>query len=308
MAKPAILDALETLKASIGAAITNANIPNKGQVFVGQPVGPEITKILSQNDAEYYIAIFPVPRSSTNTTRYPKNFQQIAAAPNGLIATVSPINVVTFTGTLTPTLAEDVSGGEDAVGGEDVAISGVYNVYVFLAGYPGVAGYVQTTSGMTLAGLAAAMAVSINGLGLSGVNAAAVGAAMTVTGANVKYANVGSSGSIAREIARVHRFLEVSIFCSDPIVRLTVGDAIYLAIGDAISLFQTMSNGSQMFCRYSSDALDESSQNEYTLYVQHFVFEVEYGIVQVAPAWQIEAVTETIANFPPATAILGGTT
>lgn len=309
MAKPALLDALETIKAAVGAAIAGANLTNKGQVFVGMPIGPEITKILSDNQAEYQVNVFPIA-GAKNATRYPKNFQQLAPAPNGLIATIAPLNVVTFSGLITPELGEDSGlGGEDALGGEDVAIGAIYNVWVMLSGYPSVAAFVQTTLGMTLAQLATAMAAQIAALGLSGVTAAAGGAALTVTGANVKYANVGSSGTIAREISRIERMVQVSIWCSDPIVRLVIGEAIVESVGGAASLFFTMNNGSQLYCRYATDNLDESSENEYTVYVQNFVFECEYGIVQIVPAFQIEAVnvTESIANFSPATVILGGT-
>jgi hypothetical protein len=309
VAKPALVDALETIKNALPAAIAASGVSNKGQGFIGQPIGPEVTKILAQNDAEYVVYVFP-NGSGSNTTRYEKRFISLAAPPNGLTAAISPLNVVTFAGTLSPDFADDTSGAEDVQGGEDVAIAAIYNVYVLLAGYPNVAAYVQTTNGMTLGGLAAALAVQINALGLSGVTAAAVGAALTVTGANVKYCNIGSAGTIAREVGRVHRMIQVSVWSSDPIVRFAVGDAILQGIGTDAALFLQMNNGSELYCRYASDALDETSENEYTLFVQNFIFECEYGVIQIVPAYQIEEVqaTETIANFSPATAILGGLT
>ncbi len=310
MSKPALLDALETIKNAVGVAVAVAAIPNKVQVFAGQPIGPELTKILAQNDAEAVVTVMPMP-GAQNTARYERKFFQTSAPNTALSAQISPLNVITFAGTVAQNLAEDVAiGGEDATGGEDVAIGGFYNVHTLLAGYPAYDAYVQATPSMSMAGLATAVAAAITALGLSGVTASASGQQVTVIGANVKYCNVGSAGTIAREISRVMRRIQVSVYSSDPFTRFAVGDAIYQSIGDAISLFLTLNNGSQLYCRYASDALDETSQNEYTLYVHHFIFDCEYGIIQTATATQIGAVTlgDTIANFQPQTAIFGGTT
>ena len=266
----ALSDVLATLGGAVASSINSAGITAPAQVFTGWPTAQELMPII--NNGGYAVSVHSIP-SAKNNTKYPKDFQAYSTPPANLFATLSH-NTITFSG------VSDVQ----------------YNIYAMLYGQPYVAAYVQTTASQSLSSIATAVAGAINALGLTGITASAAGAVVTLSGGQFTFCNVGANGQIAREVTRINRWLQVSVWAPDPNLRFSIQNAIMAGIGYAIDLFLTLPDGSKMFLRYMTDKMDDEHQTSYALFVHHIIFDVEYGVLDVQPGTQIGEVQANVTQ------------
>lgn len=280
---PKLQDALQALVNAIETALTAADAPGKGQVYIGWPTGTEETQKLGASDIEGSITVYPL--HGQDATRYPADAVLLTAPVVNLVATVAG-DTVTFSGE------------------SDVA----YNIHGFIGGKT-VDAYYQTTASESLANVATGVAASVNALAISGVHATPSGDAVTITGGQFSEVNVGGTGTIAIEQRRVRQMVQVTIWLNDFIARFEVADAIMMSIGTATNHFLTLSDGSQAFIEYQTDHMDDSSESSYSLAAHHIVYMVEYGILQPITAYEIEGVgvTQQINSAAETTEYFGST-
>lgn len=257
----ALSDVLVALGQAVTSSINSAGITAPTQVYTGWPTAQELMPII--NNGGYAVSVHALD-GSKNITKYPKDFQNYSAPPANLVATLSH-NTITFSG------VSDVS----------------YNVYAMIYGQPYVAAYVQTSASQSLSSIATAVAGAINALALTGITASAAGAVVTLSGGQFSFCNVGTNGLIAREVTRINRWLQVSVWAPDPVLRFAIQNAIMAGIGYAIDLFLNLPDGSKMFCRYMTDKMEDEHQVSYALFVHHIIFDAEYGVIEIDPATQI---------------------
>lgn len=291
-------DVCNTLITAITAAINTAGIPGSvldvttesgsqrqitvagGNVYKGFPEGPELAKLLKTGDGKWAITV--TPQNPHATTRYSPDDQPIFKPPaQTLFATVSDATI-TFSGT-----------------------AGACNVHTVINKVGDAR--VPVTAGQSLSAIATAVAAAIVALNISGVSASAAGAVVTVTGAFLLKCNVSGTGILMREVARVSRVMQVSIWASDPYTRAALEDPLIAYVGDAITPFLTLSDGTDMYVTYNGDGWIDDSQGTYSLLVAHHCIEVEYGIMQSTPVAQLGAVENLVTprNGAPVTVYVG---
>lgn len=282
---PKLQDVMESLKKEIVNALSQSNVPGTGQVYLGWPTGSEEVQKLGQNLPEGSITIYPI-KFSQNATRYPWEPTVVSYPINNLKAFVFG-NSVNFLG------LNDVS----------------YNIHGFVSGI-NLDFHYQTITGESLYVLAANYSKKINSYGVQGLFASSVGDMVTLSGAQFQVVNVVSSGSFAIEEFRVRRTLQVSLWINDIATRWLVIDALMTNIASNTNHFLALTDGSQAYIRFMADYMDDSSESSYSMYVHHIWYEVEYGQMLNANAYQIGGVevTQEINGIAPGTTYTFGDT
>ena len=280
MSTPRFLDVQNQIVAATVAALNAANIAPAAQVGIGQSVSTELVKIL--NAGQYQITLFQREGTSRNTSRYPSAALFPIANPNAtLIATVT--NPTGLGSPWTITLTGSVGAGAylTAIVGA-TATKAVYACNV----------------GDSLATVATNFAAAINAV--SGVTASATGAVISVNLSPCCLVNVTGVGIVlAREVERVSRSVQMTLSCPTPDMRFQIADVIEQNIGTSDAPFLTLSDGTRAFCENLGGATsgpDDDSQSSYSLYIEHFVFGVEYGVLKTQAGYPIAVVDATLTT------------
>lgn len=257
-------DVCNTLVTAITDAINAAGAVSKpGQVIVGWPLGPELVEIFGQGPGEWQVSVFPQKKGTNNTRFRP-------------CRTYKPPTV---------NLSCGVDGGVVTFSGSVDAGLNVHTVLDTRAD-----AYFATTSGMSLDDCATALAAAVNALDLPGVSATASGAAATISGVGSVVCNIAGVGSSTREVSRIGRDIQISVWASDPDTVSSIESAITQTIGIATAPKLALPDGSLMWVRYAGELWNDESQSSYSLYVSHHLMWCEYGIMQTESAYQIGAV------------------
>ena len=274
--KPRLQDILETIQIQVAnaiqAGITAGRISAPpAQVVVGWPTSTEVVNILSQG--QYMVSVYPLP-DGRQTSRYP-------LTPFAL--PITDLNV---------TLTATISGNTLTFGGS--VVSGL-NIHTFV-GVLLVDAYYQTIAGDTLATVATQVQDAINALAIPGVGASSSTNSVTISGSPNLICNIGSSGTIMGiEINRIQQSVQVSGWFPEPIIRYSVIEPIIENIGTMDIPFIPLSDGTPMRiqnsgrCNFNTD----QSQSSYSMYEFHLNFEVEFGIIRLLVAAQVESVEQT---------------
>lgn len=297
MAKPRLTDVLDTLIVAITDAVNAANIQNDQnrqiafQCGGGNVIATKLATILGKQHGNSAIAVWPLP--ARNAERYnPENTAQYTPQAVDLHATVNAsAQTITF------------SGSADTA----------YNVHSVINGIADA--YVAVSQGDSLSTIATAVAAAITGLDLPGISASAVGDVVTWVGDIFDLdCNVGGTiGTWQREVMRIARPIQVTVYSPDPVTRTAIGDVIQSSIGtaDVASHFLVMSDGQPLYVRFgmrAGDKLVEAAQDSYSAFEDHIVFDTEYPITVTSTVVQVGAIVNTtvVNNNAPVTAYIGG--
>lgn len=267
-------DVLTALANAVNAAINSSGITTPTQVGIGKPNFEDLTKIITAGEMQ--VTIYTDDSGIRNTTRFFPRWQ-----------VKTPLNV---------TLAAAVSGNTVTFSGTVPASGTQFNVHTLL-GDPLTDSLVQTVPTDTPSTIAAKCAAAINTLALSGVTASASGAVLTVNGTATIICNVGGSATIAQEVSRVSRLVQVIAYTADPDIRAAVEDAIISQVGTSASPRLSLADGTRAWCRYHSSAWVDDKQQDFSMYESHICYTLEYGVLQTQTATQIGAVQATLGDL-----------
>lgn len=267
-----INDVLTAFGQNVSSAInTYSGITTPSQTIVGWPNFEDLTKIIQQG--QYLVSIFDTGKTRDTSRFYPQ-WMKLSDPNVTLTASISG-NVITFAGTVPS------SGSQ-------------FNVHT-LVGAPLQDTLVQTVAGDTPSTVATKVKNAIVAAGIPGVSATVSGTSVTVTGSpNIK-CNIGGSATLAREVARHKRTIQVSMWCPNPQIRASVGDAISANVGvkGLSTKFITLPDGTNVWAEWYSSADVDDKQADYSVFIRHLFFNLEYGVLQYQQATQIGAIQET---------------
>ena len=246
-----------------------------GQVFKGFPLSTELVSIVDQSAGQWQVSVFALPAKGAQKFR-PIGF---STPPTNEIASATAVvdshtQTITFSGT--PTRAYSVNCVIGFIDDANIAVA----------------------ANETPTQMATAMASAINALALSGVSATSALGVTTVSGPVPIVCNVGGTGTLATEVMRVSRLIQVSIWASDPDTRELLYEAIIQNVGIVTAECIALSDNAPLRLKYAGDRFDDDSQSAFTLYVCHLTFTAEYGIIQSSTGYQIGAV-EAVQQVGP---------
>jgi len=247
----------------------DAILSTDGQVYAGEPLVPELIKILANPPGTWQISVFPVGQAKNATRFSPFDNPLYTPGPAPSVTASFASGVITF---------------EGSIGTQQ------YNVHTVVNG-DGDA-FVQTTPNQSLADLATAVADAINGLGLDGVSAVAEGNTVVPTGASLLECNIGGPGAtVGYEVGRYQRQIVATIWTNDPYGRSFLSGALVDRIGTVFSQFLPFADGSMFYIENSTgEAYDDDSQSSYSAFISRISFLVEYGLILTSPVAQLGAV------------------
>lgn len=236
----------------------NATLSPDGRIYVGNPLVPELVKILAEPPGTWQISVFPLGPAKDETAFSPYDQPLFIPGPTPSVAASVASGVITFSG---------------SVGTQPINVHTVVDA-------DGDA-YVQTTPNQSIDSVASAVAAAINALDLPGVSASASGAAVTTEGISDLRCNIGGTGStIAYEVGRYSRSIVATVWANDPYARELLADAIVARVGTAFTRFLSFPDGSQFYLENTNGgAYDDDSQSSYSAYVARINFTVQYGIL-----------------------------
>jgi len=290
VAKPRLIDVLDTLGEAISNAVNAAEIPQNsgiapGQTVMGWAVTTELTKILALGEMNHLIVLWPLKPSVSPIYSPNDPTSQVPAPP-----------------TITLLATESVSGSND-VWTFAGSISGAYNVHLVIDSLYDV--LVQTTNGQTLTAFVAAAVTAITDADIPGVRASQIGNELLIAGASDIICNISGAGSIATEVDRITRIVQVSTYAPNPMARTLIDDAIIQGVGTVATQYYTLNDGWGLWVRYvgAGETYREKAQSSYSAYEAHSYFTVEYPIVTVSPATQIGVtkLTQQVGSLPSET-------
>lgn len=283
MSKPRLQDVAETIQAFVANLINAAGVTNLGQVIVGNPTGPDLGEIIAQADEEWQITVLPLD-DARDMTRYQLMTFKLSSPSVPMSASVTG-DTLTFAGAVIPGL----------------------NVHAFVGRLLRDAFY-QTQSGDGLPQVAIGIQNAANALGIAGVSATASGDGVAITGSPLLRCNIGGQGLVeAKEVGRVCRSVQVSVWCPDPIIRWTLADIVLIGLGQGDSNDLPLSDGTPLRVFYENDMMRDKAQSSYSLYEHHIRLHAEYGIIKVLQGAQVESleVQETVNGEGPFTTFGG---
>jgi len=135
--------------------------------------------------------------------------------------------------------------------------------------------------------VATALALSVTNLGVEGVTCTSSENSISISGASILQINIGGVGQAHKEVNRVARTVQVSIWVSSPWARYQIHDAITSTLGAVDNPWLTLSDGGRVLIRPRGEKFVDESQLSYNLYEAHLSYYVEYGEIQRAVATQI---------------------
>lgn len=148
-----------------------------------------------------------------------------------------------------------------------------------------------TLSTDTQNSVAAAVSAAINALGVVGVSASPSTNVVTLTGASFVAVNVGGSQQMHKEVKRIGRTVQITIWTNSPFSRYWIHDAVTSTIGAVDALWITLPDGGRTLVKTQGEHFDDQSQSSYNVYYVHLMFYVEYGVIQRQTGYQIGAIS-----------------
>jgi hypothetical protein len=272
---------LEALKTAASNALNAAGVAIPSVTIKGWPVAEDLKQYIS--DKQYVLSLYPTG-NSRNETRYRSNRVTTARPVVGLTATVSG-NTITFSGT----------------------VAEPYNVHA-LVGNPIADALYQSGPTDNPTSVAAGVAAKINALGISGLSAASSANVTTVTGPLCKCNVSGSNPQmVSKEVSRVSRDIQITVWAPDNDTRMAVGGVLENAFGGTDAHFLPLGDGTALYVWFRTDRFNDAAEATDSVFRWDFIYEVEYGILQVLPGTQV-GVIESITvqnNAAPVTAFTG---
>lgn len=266
---------LAALRSNVKAALQASGLPYGGEVFLEFPVPGQIAKAVSSNSQGAFVSIWPLD-GAVNQTRYP--VQQIPPS------------------SLTPgmTASIDETGEILTIGGGPVAGDVVHAFF----GVPLLDAAYRVGAGDSAAAIAVAVAAAANAYSAPGITATPSGDTVMLSGATWVKVNVGASGVAQREIMRVERLVDVTVWAATSAARLAIGDAILASgIGSANNPTLLCSDGTRANVSFGTDKLGlesgDAAQESYSISKRHIIYRIEYGITQAVDVTQVEGVEWT---------------
>ena len=258
-------------------SLNAADVTDPIEVFVGYPSWTEGQKVWSQPADPGFVTLDAL-KDVHVVTRYRPEW-----------ALVGPLNLgFSATNTLT-TITFAAVGGATTAAGTNVHSIFSHNSILYDALY-------TTLVADTPATVATAVALAITNAGVSGVTASATGDVVAVVGAPLVAVNVGGSGQAHKEVARFRRSLQVSAWVSSPWARFQIEDAIVSTLGAVDTCWYTMPDYGKVLVLPSNGGFNDDSQSSYNLYIGHFIYTMEYGVIQRAAAAQIGDIDVTLVE------------
>lgn len=289
---------IEAVQGVLGHAIEDAinqtAITAKGEIYRGYPGPDELRDMM--NAKAWIVSI--VPTSSGGRAVPARGYQHryFTVTPAGIVGLITSTGV-TFSGTVH---------------------AGV-NVRVFvkhpLLGVKSIP--YHTAAGDTLATVATAIAAGINALPAP-AGATASGASVAVSGVSDVHCNIGSTGSVAREVARYEQMLDVAVYAAsayDPTggpndnLRSLIVDAIMRSVGTKKTFDYDLGDGTSSFIRQSTPPVyKDNSQTDFGVFEAHIVCKAQYPVLDVEQATQLveNRVDKTIARIYDSEIFAGG--
>lgn len=244
-------------------------------VYAGWPVSSQLDAdllALSENPANgrMHVTVFPPKGMERNTTRFQRQWQQVAPAVQTLTMTING-QTVTVGGT--------VSTPQNVM----LLVGAPYQPYVYA---------VQPTD--TLATIAVALAALVPG-------ASAAGGVITLpSSAILTAARVGATAKAIKEIRRQEKVFMICVWADTPAHRDAAVQAIDVALADLSFLAFPDTDAGRLI--YKSTNVDDQ-QSKANLYRRDLYYTVEYGTYQVQIQTQIVAtelnVSAAVAGVPP---------
>lgn len=216
------------------------------------------------------VSIWPRP-GERNTSRYPREWEDLTPATHTIIATVNaPAGTITLSGT----------------------VSTPQNVAAFVNGAP----YVYAVqSGDTLAMIAAGLAALID----DDTPASSLGAAITVPGGFDLDARVGGVGTLIRELKRQERQWMISLWCSTPERRDAAApfiDGVMAGKGLANGRDRIMlTDGVAAQIRYAGTMPDDDAQAQ-GAFCRHLIFTIDYATTETTSATEVIVAATSLTN------------
>jgi hypothetical protein len=249
---------------------------------MGWAVTTELTKILALGEMNHLVVLWPL-KPTISPIYNPNDPESQVATPPTIALTV-----------------EQSISGPDIVYTFGGSIAGAYNVHLVIDNLYDV--LVQTTAGQAISAFVAAAVTAITDADIPGVSASQDGDELLISGASDVICNIGGTGSIATEIDRITRIVQVSTYAPNPMARTLIDDAIVQGVGNVTNQYYTLNDGWGLWVRYAGagETYREKAQSSYSAFEAHSYFSVEYPIVTVSPATQIGAIklTEQVGSLP----------
>ena len=133
-----------------------------------------------------------------------------------------------------------------------------------------------------------------------------------ISGEPVLHCNIGASGFLLQEVARLDATLQVTIWTPGDPNGLPLGDAVADSIKQVVGTVgnhrYALPDGSSLYLGFREDELNDLSQSSYSCYQYMLIYDAEYGTIASTPATQVGGVTNTlqINSFTPVTKSFGG--
>lgn len=271
------------IQAALQTAVTEGTITVPGQTFIGWPTSTKLSDIFGKPTPQGLVSIWPLKGKST--TRYKPTLEVVTQPVPGVTASVS-----TDCTTLT-------IGGTPKAG--DI-------VHAFFGRPADDAAYLVQANNQP-ANVAAGVAAAITAFARPGVTPTVNGDSVVLAGASFSKVNVGGTGTMIREIGRIQRTVQVTVWCNDPDGRLDIADVISTNIGNAQQPFLTCDDGTAMRIEFQDDPMNDDASSSYSTFKQDLFFLVEYGLTQTVTGTQVGGAqyTQTADNGASQTAYYG---
>lgn len=287
------------------SAILLGSTPVPVKIGRGWPLKDTLQKDLAAGVAN--VSIFCQPGAERNTTRFPKDWCELSPADATLEVTVTD-TTVTLSGTVAMAIQAGPGGGSGMAApgrvlGWYTAMTVVAAAENFVVIVDGKSYVLAVQAGMTLAQIAAAMAVLIS----VDTPATSSGPVITIPGAVDLNARSGGFGVMVRELRRQERLFQVTAWCPTPEQRDAVAkfvDGVIVGIGTPNGTeFIALPDGSRgriLYVRTNQMDRDELSG----LFRRDLIYSVEYATTETRPIAQI---VTTKANLTAGEGPLAGT-
>lgn len=261
-------------------AMVALNSSNNVRCYVGWPdpnqLRADLTKSVKLGNQVAHVSIYALPGSRL-TSRYTKGNPSI--------------------------IKHDATEGVTVVGGV-ITIAGPFtagdNVFAYVNGAPA-----QTTvvTNDTAAAVATRLAAAITALGLAGITANAPGGGVVnVGGAFSVAAAAHGQGTVMREVSRLTRRFQVTVWAADDVGREAVSSAVIPALANAE--FLTFADGSKGRILLEGEALSDFGMVA-GLMREDTLWQIEYPWFLPQSLARVGAIVDTIAPLTPMQQVLG---
>ncbi len=264
MPKPRLSDVYDTLAAAVQAALSAANLTGtaaRGRIEVGWPNPNYLAARIKAGNP--LVTIFATARSSNSTRSLGHQYLGKSYPASTLTATVEP-GQITF-------------AGSPAAG---------VNVHIF-PGYGAEDVFYETVAGDTLQTIATGVEAAINASTTMTATVDTDGVTVLVENAPELAVNLGLAGTLLTENGRSNRDIQISVWAPDDATREAIADVIFNAIGTEETCFLALSDQTALFVDFRYDVVSDQMEDDYTVYVSHLLYTVDYAVVTETPLTQI---------------------